>query len=374
MPADVRADASAAPDTAAADAPRVTGRDLLTAGIYAALVVGLALSGISNSGFLGEGPQWSRGVSVALLLAACASLCWRRSRPLVPFVVAGPLATAEIIGGGQISAYFLLFEALFVPVMHGSRRVARTCTAISIAAAAAAVLAALLGGLPGPAVFLVSMISGLMASTPLLWGWEVRHHREARGTAERLAGLEHELAESRAAQAVEAERRSIAHDLHDVIAGHLSAVALHSSLAARLRARDPSARVDIAPALTEPARVGPAVQAAALRIGAEAVTNAVRHGRAPIRLTAGIQEGAVRIELVNGRDGAEPLGAGMGRAALAHRALAVGGTASSGPAPDADGSPGWRVEAVLPLDASGDPPAEPPLTNTTLTATEASPR
>ena len=98
MPADVRADASAAPDTAAVGAPRITGRDLLTAGIYAALVVGLALSGVSNSGFLGEGARWSRGVSAALLLAACASLCWRRSRPLVPFVVAGPLATAEIIG------------------------------------------------------------------------------------------------------------------------------------------------------------------------------------------------------------------------------------------------------------------------------------
>ena len=189
MPADVRDDASAAIDTAAVGAPRVTGRDLLTAGIYAALVVGLALSGVSNSGFLGEGPQWSRGVSVALLLAACASLCWRRSRPLVPFVVAGPLATAEIIGGGQISAYFLLFEALFVPVMHGSRRVARTCTVIAIAAAGTAMLAALLGGLPGPAVFLVAIIAGLMASTPLLWGWEVRHHREARGAAERLAGL-----------------------------------------------------------------------------------------------------------------------------------------------------------------------------------------
>ena len=61
-----------------------------------------------------------------------------------------------------------------------------------------------------------------------------------------------------------------------------------------------------------------------------------------------------RSELVNARDGAEALGAGMGRAALAHRALAVGGTASSGPEPGADGSPGWRVEAVLPLRGLGE--------------------
>ena len=126
----------------------------------------------------------------------------------MPFLVAGPLAVAEIVGGGQISAYFLLFEALFVPVMHGSRRLARACTGVAIGAGAVAVLAALLGDLPGPAVFVAAMISGLMVSTPLLWGWEVRHHREARRTAERLAGLEHELAASRAARAVESERRA----------------------------------------------------------------------------------------------------------------------------------------------------------------------
>ena len=86
--------ADARPDAAA----QITPRDLLTAGIYAALVLLLAISGIANTGFVGEGPQWSRTVSVALLLTACASLCWRRSRPLVPFLVAGPLASAEIIG------------------------------------------------------------------------------------------------------------------------------------------------------------------------------------------------------------------------------------------------------------------------------------
>jgi signal transduction histidine kinase len=332
---------------------------------------------------------------------ACASLCWRRGRPVVAFAVAGPLAVAEIIGGGQISAYFLLFEALFMPVMHGSLRLARACTGIAITAGASAVLVVLLSGAPGPVVFLVVMISGLMVSTPLLWGWEVRHHREARRTAEELAGLEHELAESRAAQAVEAERRSIAHDLHDVIAGHLSAVALHSSLAAsleepaarerslatsrasaqaalrdlramigvladehtgtlpsptldwpslveRLRATDPAAQVEIDPALEDPARVGPSTQAALLRIGAEAVTNAVRHGRAPLRLAVSAEADEVRLELINARADGDVVGAGMGRAALAHRAAAVGGRACSEPSADADGAPAWRVEAVLP--------------------------
>ena len=411
MPADDRPDAAA----------QITPRDLLTAGIYAALVLLLAVSGIANTGFAGEGPQWSRPVSVGLLLTACASLCWRRSLPLVPFLVAGPLASAEIIGGGQISAYFLLFEALFVPVMHGSRRLARRCTGIAITIGGAAILAALFTDLPGPIVLLTVMLVGLIVSTPLLWGWEVRHHREARRTAEHLAGLEHELAESRTAQAVEAERRSIAHDLHDVIAGHLSAVALHSSLAAsleepaarerslattrssaqaalrdlramigvladehagtlpsttldwpslveRLRATDPAVQVEIDPDLEDPARVGPSTQAALLRIGAEAVTNAVRHGRSPVRLvvSADADGDVVRLELTNGRAGEEAVGAGMGRAALAHRAAAVGGRASSVPTTDADGAPAWRVEAVLPCEASRSDPSP--------TSTEVQPR
>src|SRR5699024_6721898 len=114
------------PDPAPASPP-IRSRDLLAVGGYAVLVVVLALSGVSNSGFLVEGGAWSRGVSVTLMLVACASLLWRR-RPVVPLMIAGPLSLVEIIAGGQISAYFLLFEALFVPVMPGRRALARAPT------------------------------------------------------------------------------------------------------------------------------------------------------------------------------------------------------------------------------------------------------
>ncbi|MDN5901356.1 MAG: histidine kinase [Brachybacterium sp.] len=374
-------------------------------GTYVLLVLVLAVSGVANSGFVVEGGAWPREVSVALMLAACLSLLWRRRRPVVALAVAGPLSLVEIAAGGQISAYFLLFEALFVPVMHGSRALARVTTWIASAVGVLAVLAGLLVRAPGEVVFVILLLSALLISTPLLWGWEVRHHREARRSAEHLAGLEHELAAARATHAVETERRSIAHDLHDVIAGHLSAVSLHthlastledpsardgslttaresahaalrdlramigvlstedegslpsatldwSSLASRLRGRDPEARVSIDPAISDAVQVGPAVQAALLRIGAEAVTNAVRHGEAPISMEVRVEPAGVRFSLRNRRAQPSVTGTGMGRGAITHRAEAVGGSASSAPMPtDEAARDSWQVLAQLPLHA-----------------------
>ncbi|WP_341854596.1 histidine kinase [Brachybacterium sp. GPGPB12] len=427
MPADVRADASAAPDTAAVGAPRVTGRDLLTAGIYAALVVGLALSGISGSGFLGEGRQWSRGVSVVLAAGGV------REPVLATRPPAGALRrrrAARDRGDHRRRA-----DLRLLPAVRGAVR-ARHARHSARGAhlhrdldrrRAAAMLAAALGGLPGPAVFLVAMIAGLMASTPLLWGWEVRHHREARGAAERLAGLEHDLAESRAAQAVEAERRSIAHDLHDVIAGHLSAVALHSSLAASLEDREaregslaasrssaqaaprdlrsmigvladegtgtlPSATLDW-PSLAARSRgagpVGPGRDRARARRSRPGGARGAGRGAAD-RGGGGDQCGAARPG-ADPAHGGDPGGRGADRAGQRPRRCgAAGGRDGScgprapgargrrdgelGPGPGRGRVPGMAGGGGAPLDASGDPPAEPPLTGTTLTATEASPR
>ena len=396
--------------TSAAPAPRPAPRlapaprDLLVAAAYAALVVALPVLGLDGNGLLGAEGGWALPVSLTVLLVACASLVWRRRRPELALAVAGPLSLAEILLGGQISAYFLLFEALFEPVMHGSRRLALLTTRAAIALGVLCLLAALVAGLPGQAVLLVAMLAALMISTPLLWGWEVRHHREARRAAEQLAGLEHELAATRAAHAVEAERRTIAHDLHDVIAGHLSAVSLHTGLAAsledpaardrslttardcahaalrdlrsmigvlssaeagalpavtldwpsltaRLRWRDPQARVELAPAVTDPASIEPSVQAALLRIAAEAVTNAVRHGEAPLTMTVVLEDGpgAVTFTLTNRRATTDAPGTGVGRGTIAHRAEAVGGSAGSALAREDPQL--WQVRARLPARA-----------------------
>lgn len=396
--------------------PRIEARDVLVAVAYAVIVVVLVFAGVRNSGFVGPELSWGTSVSLPLLLVAAAGTLWRRRAPVVTLAVTGALSLAEVIAGGQITAYILLFEALFSPVVHGSRRLARATTMIAIGGSLVALVVGAVVTGSVELVFVLLMVVTLVAATPLLWGWEVRHHRDARHTAEALARAEHDLAAIRSARAVEGERRRIAHDLHDVIAGHLSAVSLHTSLASglddreardrslatardsakaalrdlqsmisvlateeqgtlpqatldweslteRLRGRDPQAVVRIDEAVTDPSRVEPSVQAALLRIAAEAVTNAARHGQAPISLhvemvtgngrsdggpTTGAGHGqadGVHLVLEN-RIGerAEP-GTGLGVGAIGHRAAAVGGTATSGPT---SGTETWRVQAHLP--------------------------
>ena len=214
--------------------PPIGAPDLRAAGAYVLTVLVLAVVGLRNLPFLRAEDPWPLGLSLTLLLVAAVSTLWRRRAPVVTLLVVSPLAVAELLGGGQVSAYALLFEALWCPVVHGSARLAHATTLVAATVGAVLVVGAtaVTGSLTG--LLAVALVLTVVVLVPLLWGWEVRHHREARASAETLARLEHELAAERAALAVESERRRIAHDLHDVVAGHLSAVSLHTFLAADL--------------------------------------------------------------------------------------------------------------------------------------------
>ena len=76
--------------------------------------------------------------------------------------------------------------------------------------------------------------------TPVWWGAGIRHHRERAAAERRRAeGLARVAALDRRA-AVAAERARMARDLHDVIAGHLSAIALQSEAVLSATGRDPA--------------------------------------------------------------------------------------------------------------------------------------
>jgi signal transduction histidine kinase len=320
--------------------------------------------GISAGPLNGTGSLWGPGVSTLLMVVAALATAFRRQWPILTLAITGSLAAAEILGGTHIGGYVLLFEALWSPVVHGSRRLARVTTGVGIAYSVLllAYLTTTSLGRGGAGAVLALMLIAVVIATPLGWGWEVRMLHLARRTAESLADAQRELAAERADRAVEQERRSIAQDLHDVLAGHLSAVALHTRLAESLpdeQARtnslhvardsseaalrdlrsiltvltepnssgtaplpeaslgwdglgkrlevgaDPEAARAPTPALRldarvdDPTVVDPAVRAALLRIAAEAVTNAVTHGSAPRALEVTLEGENVLLDCTN---------------------------------------------------------------------------
>lgn len=235
------------------------------------------------------------------------------------------------------------------------------------------------------------------------WALGIAAARQSQLAAE-LDATRRELAE----QAVLAERRRIARDVHDLVGHGLAAVMLQVTSARHVLRRDPAAAEealrsaegvgrrsmrelrgtvamlrshdesatapplpstsDIA-ALVEEARVGglavelresgdlsgvaPGVGLALYRIAQEALANAARHApRARTVLELGVADGCARLVAeTTGPTGAaadsERERGRYGLIGIRERAGALGGECSAGPTPM-----GWRVSCRIPLDAT----------------------
>jgi signal transduction histidine kinase len=171
-------------------------------------------------------PAW---LSVLLVLVAAAGHTQRRVRPLVALGV----ATAVLVGGAvavgvtPLGVALVFGETLYAAVLFTPRRTSRAVVgAVAAAATALALGSASTDGWRTGLHVLLNL--GLLLAVPVVWAQEVRGHRE-RADAERArAEAVARVAELDRAAAVTAERTRMARDLHDVVAGQLSAIALQS--------------------------------------------------------------------------------------------------------------------------------------------------
>ena len=199
------------------------------------------------------------------------------------------------------------------------------------------------------------------------------------------------------------ERVALARELHDIVAHHVSAIAVQAQAGGAVAATQPDkahqvfsaieseassalaemrtmvrvlregegadfspqpgvadlaalARPDATPAIavslaSSVAQLPPPVDAAIYRLAQEALTNAVRHGTdaTAVEIVVFSDRNTVRLSVAD--DGRAAHGAasrpGFGLIGMEERAKLLGGTLSAGPGPEG----GWLVEAVLPLDA-----------------------
>ncbi|MFE2567386.1 sensor histidine kinase [Streptomyces mirabilis] len=364
--------------------------------------VGIAVGGLLGGLFLWSVGLYSRtpddpmsradqgwAVLVPLAVMACCELL-RRTRPRTALLMGTLALVADLLTRGSLATVVMFTDLVYAAVLYGSpgaaRRIPWITGLITVIATVWPVAA-----WHKPEGLLIGAFTGLVTFTPAATGWIVRNHRDT-AVAERLRAEQTTLlAEMDRAHAVTAERARMARELHDMVANHLSAIAIHSTAAlsiddpntskdaltvirensveglAEMRRligilrdgsgdREPSAAptLDGLGALvagartngldvtltTEHGKVPAPVELAAYRIVQESLTNALKHapeGRVTVTLTQ--RDGSLAIAVTSpygGPSGPRAPGSGAGLVGMRERADLLGGSFEAGPEPSPD--------------------------------------
>lgn len=384
------------------------------------LVVGLVLL-VLDVRMLGADEPWvdvpggTLPWQVGVLLLGTTALLVKRRRPVAVLVVVTALLAADVVLGGSLGMYLVLFDALFTVARDAGPRARAVVLGVLVALVLAVLVVTVVAGASARDVVQLTLVAGSLLLPPWWWGSDVRRSQDLTAEQSRRADAERARADLARAhaddvariaaldrdRAVQDERARMARDLHDVVAGHLSAVAIHAEAAlagppdeSRDRAALTAARAGSLDALAEmrsmilvlregadaddavappglarvddldvevlgdvPSPLPAAVDQAAFRILQEAATNARKHGAARARVSIRAQGGALVVVAENpvapaAHRPADPaLSSSTGLVTMRERAAALGGTLTAGP----DGAV-WRVRAALPLDPTPEAP------------------
>ncbi|MFE7456795.1 sensor histidine kinase [Streptomyces sp. NPDC057554] len=347
---------------------------------------------------------------VPLTVMASAELL-RRSAPRTALLIGTGALLADQFTRGNLATVVLFTDLVYAAVLYGPPTAARRIPVASLLVTVASTIG-FVAWFRRPEALLIGLVVGLVSFVPALTGVSVRSHRTAAEAARLAAEQTARLAEMDRVQAVIAERARMARELHDMVANHLSAVAIHSTAALSIDDPETSRGAlkvirensveglaemrrligllreggeDGAPAaaptlaaldaLVEQANVNGAagglvctlrdartadtgalptpVELAAYRIVQESLTNALKHaapGPVTVRLDLADEVLAVEVTSALGsRPGPTAPGSGAGLVGMRERVALLGGTFEAGARPGGDGTEVWRVRAQLPV-------------------------
>ncbi|WP_285737775.1 sensor histidine kinase [Kitasatospora phosalacinea] len=343
--------------------------------------------------------------AIGLTLLVHLPLVLRRRAPWVVFLVAcaGLLAYTAARYQPSVNPWAPLL-ACYTVIVHRPARA-------TVAAAATTGIWMVSGTAAGIQPLLALAQSAICVGTVWYFATGMRSLSERNARLAELTERLRQEQELRARHAVVEERVRIARELHDVVAHHLSALAVQAGLAGYVFDSDPpaakaalasigatsrealeemrsllqvlrlapdadedgpylptpgldgldelvdrsrAAGLDVRVAVTgRPRPLAPGVDLCAYRVVQEALTNVLKHAGASARVTVALRYGADRLDAEVGDDGAgdrpgAPLpGGGLGLIGIRERVKLYGGSVDAGPRPHG----GFAVAFSLPLPA-----------------------
>ncbi|MFC9403430.1 sensor histidine kinase [[Kitasatospora] papulosa] len=350
-------------------------------------------------------------VSLLPLAAMSALELLRRGAPYTALALGTPALVADQFTVGSLATLLMYTDLVYAAVLYGSPTASRRIPVITLLVTVAAT-AGLVAWVPSADALLIGIVIGMVLFGPALTGASVRNHRDAAEAARLRADQTALLAEMDRVQAVTAERSRMARELHDMVANHLSAIAIHSTAALSiddpgtsrdalgvirqnsvdgltemrrliglLRESDTSGEPSAAPTLgsldalveqagansassgltvtlddgrEEPGPLPAPVELAAYRIVQESLTNALKHAApGPVTVRLGRSRTALTVEVSSvfgDRPGPRAPGSGAGLVGMRERVALLGGTIGAGPGLRGDGEKIWVVRAELPVE------------------------
>ncbi|WP_416874417.1 sensor histidine kinase [Kitasatospora sp. SC0581] len=170
-------------------------------------------------------PLWA--VVLPLVVLAGLELV-RRTRPVLAVSLGGLAFAGSLFAGSLLATLIMYTDLLYAAVIYGTPRMSRVLHLSGGATVLAlSTLAAIYGGTSG--ALLVVVVSSLVFLAPVWTGDVVRKHREEAETERLRAEQTALLSEMDRREAIGAERARMARELHDVVANHLSAIAIHAT-------------------------------------------------------------------------------------------------------------------------------------------------
>ncbi|MGW1891102.1 sensor histidine kinase [Streptomyces sp. NPDC002004] len=377
----------------------------------------IALAGVLGGlllwtlGLHSQGGRPLGGAWVLAPLAVTAALeLVRRSHPQFALLVGTIAVIADQFTVGSLATVVMFTDLVYAAVLYGTPAAARRIP-VTTGLITVAVTIGFLSWWHKPEALQLGAVTAIVCFAPAATGALVRNHREVAETARLRAEQTALLAEMDRTQAVTSERARMARELHDMVANHLSAIAIHATAAlslddprtthgaltvirensveglAEMRRligilrdssgdREPAAAptldglgtlvdgargngLDVA--LDDARRADESLPApiglAAYRIVQESLTNALKHAApGPVTVALARHDAGLTVTVrspLGERQGPGAPGSGHGLVGMRERTALLGGTFGAGPEDQT-----WCVRADLPVDPTDSPVKE----------------
>ncbi|MBL1091140.1 MULTISPECIES: sensor histidine kinase [Streptomyces] len=191
-------------------------------GFFAACLILYVLGG---SRVMGDIPVWQAVLPVVVL---CTASAFRSTLPTAAVSVGTVTVLVEMTSSGGLGPVLVYTDLLYAAALYGPLWLCRVLQfgTVAVTVATTITLIALSDRSEGVTT---GVIVAMLLISPVWTGILIRNHKERADAERERAAQINRLAELDRKTVLQTERTRMARELHDLVANHLSAIAIHSS-------------------------------------------------------------------------------------------------------------------------------------------------